>query len=81
MLCQLKHKNIVSCYGGSLCAGHACIVLEEVTGGNLADYLATHPELPMEKRLSIAEGVLNGLNCLHMQVRCVCMVLVKYVYG
>lgn len=60
----LSHPNIIQVYTyePESCVG-PCIVMEYVSGRNLADFLMEHP--PLEARIRVFEQILDAVDCMH----------------
>ncbi len=66
VLLGLRHPNLVRAYGrGRSKNGHLLLILEWLTGMDLADLLELRNRLPAVEACSIARGVARGLAGLH----------------
>jgi serine/threonine-protein kinase len=64
--CELEHPNIVRVTDlGCSQRGELYIVMELLFGRSLAEEMADHPKLPVERALWIARQVLAGLEAAH----------------
>jgi serine/threonine protein kinase len=64
MLAALNHPNIATSYGLEQSGGVACLVMELVLGGTLAERVKAGP-LPMEEALKIAVQIAEALEAAH----------------
>lgn len=62
---ELRHPNIVSCYGHEHVADRLCIFLEYVPGGSMAGVLKEFGALNGKLLQSAVQGSLDGLHYLH----------------
>jgi serine/threonine protein kinase len=62
---QLDNPNIVTIYDVEEIDTNACIFMEYLAGGNLADIVADHAPLPADQALSNLRGIMNGLDGAH----------------
>ncbi|MBI2372502.1 MAG: serine/threonine protein kinase [Deltaproteobacteria bacterium] len=66
VLLGLKHPNLVKAYGrGRSRSGHLLLVLEWLSGMDLADLLELKGKLPAVEACRIARGLARGLGALH----------------
>jgi len=66
MICQeLRHPNIVSCFGHEHVRDRLCIFLEYVPGGSMAGVLKEFGALSGKMLHSAVQGSLDGLHYLH----------------
>lgn len=66
LLNSLQHINLIKIYG--YCLDNLSLVLEYISGGNLAQRLACEdnkPPLSWKSRVSIATAAAKGINFLH----------------
>jgi len=59
------HPNIVSLHGICFENDSQMFITEYVPKGNLEDYLANHPNLPLQQKLKFARDIAMGMNWLH----------------
>jgi ankyrin repeat protein len=64
---QLKHPNVVQCYGACLEPGHYSLVMELMPKGSLYDLLQNKQEISWSLRAQIAVDIASGLAYLHDQ--------------
>jgi serine/threonine protein kinase len=63
---ELRHRNVISCYGGFVCQGHVILLYEHCEGGTLEDLLRSHPDgLPPDQFLSFARQLVEGVRYCH----------------
>ena len=64
ILSRLRSPFVVPFYGACLEEGHACMVMEYLSLGSLADYLSKNPLTLMQQK-QIAVDIVRGLQYLH----------------
>jgi hypothetical protein len=64
---QLRHPNVVQCYGACLEPGHYSLVMELMPKGSLYDLLQNKQEISWGLRAQIAVDIASGLAYLHDQ--------------
>ena len=62
---ELSHRNIIRIYDFGEEGGRAFIVMELLEGASLNDFLKTHPDLSLDRKLQIMIGVCEGLAFSH----------------
>ena len=62
---ELNHRNIIKIYDFGEEAGRAFIVMELLEGSNLSDFLKTHIDLSLERKIEILLGICEGLAFSH----------------
>lgn len=62
---ELSHRNIIRIYDFGEEGGRAFIVMELLEGASLNDFLKTHPDLSLDRKLQIMIGVCEGLTFSH----------------
>ena len=65
VLRQLNHPNIVKLLGIDSKDSHHYLVMEYIAGGDLQQYLANQPRLPVEQALAIALDLADALTRAH----------------
>ena len=65
VLKQLKHPNIVNCFGGSCESKQRFYAMELISGGTLAEYLGRKGRLPWETAIDFAIQMCDGLQYAH----------------
>ena len=65
VLRQLNHANIVKLLGIDSKDNNHYLVMEYIAGGDLQQYLANHPRLPIEQALRIALDLADALTRAH----------------
>ncbi len=65
VLRQLRHPNIVRCYGGSPKPPQPYFAMEYVTGGTLAGLIRRKGRLPWEEVIHFGVQICRALDCAH----------------
>jgi len=65
MHAKVMHPNIVTLLSLYEDETHMALIMELIEGEDLKAYLKNHPDLPLEKKLSIAVDILTGLEAAH----------------
>lgn len=65
VLRELRHPNIVRCYGGSPKPPQPYFAMEYVTGGTLADLIRRKGKLPWEEVIHFGVQICRALDCAH----------------
>jgi tetratricopeptide (TPR) repeat protein len=65
VLLQLKHPNIVRCYGGSPDPPQPYFAMEYIDGGSLADLIRRKGRLPWEEVIDYGIQICSALDCAH----------------
>ncbi len=65
MHAKVMHPNIVTLLSLFEDESHMALVMELIEGEDLKAYLKSHPDLSLEKKLSIAVDILTGLEAAH----------------
>ncbi len=65
MHAKVMHPNIVTLLSLFEDETHMALIMELIEGEDLKAYLKNNPELPLEKKLSIAIDILTGLEAAH----------------
>lgn len=62
---QLDHPNIINVFSLEEDKKSACIIMEYLSGGSLANYMRKNQTIPPSTALEIFRGVITGLNAAH----------------
>ena len=62
---QLRHKNIIRCYGGGFDTRNAFLAYELIEGGTLRSTLERRERLPWETALDYSQQITSGLEYAH----------------
>jgi serine/threonine-protein kinase len=62
---ELNHRNITQIYDFGEDSGRAYIVMELLEGTNLNEFIKEHPDLSLDRKLQIMNGVCDGLAFSH----------------